>query len=129
MHTLHPLTARRVSTPGPVVRAADVVAGTLLLVVSAPLMAVLALAVRLSSHGPVLHREPVITAAGRRLELLSFRTTVDGGNTTAHERVRAVVGADERAPLTPAGRFLRAARLERLPRLLNVVSGSASIFG
>jgi lipopolysaccharide/colanic/teichoic acid biosynthesis glycosyltransferase len=113
----------------PLLRAADLVVATLLLLTTAPLMALLALAVRASSHGRILHRERVRTASGSTVELLSFRTMLDGGGTETHERLRAIVGAGDDAHVTPVGRLLQATRLERLPRLINVVAGHRSLFG
>jgi lipopolysaccharide/colanic/teichoic acid biosynthesis glycosyltransferase len=112
----------------PVLRAGDVVLGILLLTLALPLMAALAIAVRRSSHGPILHREPGFDRKGRPVELLTFRTAVDGAGTTAHERLRAVVGHGATAPLTGVGRILRRTRADRLPRLLNVVAGHSSLF-
>jgi putative colanic acid biosynthesis UDP-glucose lipid carrier transferase len=111
----------------PVSRALDVVVGGALLVVALPLIAVLATAVRLSSNGPVLHRERTRDRRGRAIEVLRFRTTIDGGTTEHHQRVRAVVGASAADPVTGVGRVLRATRLDRLPRLFSVVSGRASL--
>jgi lipopolysaccharide/colanic/teichoic acid biosynthesis glycosyltransferase len=122
--TLAP-SARR--TP-PLVRTADVLVALLALVVLAPLMALLALLVRLSSHGRVLNREEARDPSGRRTYLLSFRTVLDGGETETHARMRAIVGADFHAVLTPVGRVMRSTRLDRLPRLFNVLSGSTSLF-
>jgi len=109
-------------------RAVDVLGGAVALILALPLLAVVALAVRLSSHGPVLRRDAVVRPDERRVWLLSFRTVVDGGDTAAHERVRSVFGASADAT-TPVGRLLRRTRLDRLPRLLNVVAGHTSFFG
>jgi len=76
----------------------------------------------------VLRRDAVVRPDDRRVWLLSFRTVVDGGDTAAHERVRSVFGASADAT-TPVGRLLRRTRLDRLPRLLNVVAGHTSFFG
>jgi lipopolysaccharide/colanic/teichoic acid biosynthesis glycosyltransferase len=113
----------------PLLRATDLVVASLLLLLAAPLMALLALAVRASSHGPILHRERLRTVSGSTLELLSFRTMLDGGGTDTHVRLRAVVGAGDDAHVTPVGRILQATRLEHLPRLINVVAGHRSLFG
>lgn len=119
----------RAAAASRVVRLADIVASVLVLVLAGPLIAVLAVAVRLSSNGPVLHRRPAMTADGRRVELLSFRCVLDGGGTEAHQRIRAVVGGADRQPLTGPGRIIRRLRLERLPRLVNVAAGHVSLFG
>ena len=112
----------------PVLRALDLVLASLMLVLVLPLMGVLALLVRRSSHGPVLHRERMRDRKGRSVEVLSFRVTRDGGATDAPQRIRAVVGAGE-LPLTGIGRFLHATRLDRLPRLFSVVAGHATLLG
>jgi lipopolysaccharide/colanic/teichoic acid biosynthesis glycosyltransferase len=106
-------------------RAADLLVGLVLLVLSAPLIAVIALAIRASSHGKVVHREPGRAPDGRAVHLLTFRTVVDGGRTEAHARLRAVIGGTAHAPF---GRLLERTRLDHLPRLLNVVRGEASFF-
>lgn len=108
-------------------RGLNLVVGTVLLILALPLMAVLALAVRQSSHGPVLQRQRTRDARGRSVELLSFRTTLDGAESTHHSRLRAVVGAADHTAVTGAGRVIRALRAERLPWLLNVVRGDASL--
>jgi lipopolysaccharide/colanic/teichoic acid biosynthesis glycosyltransferase len=128
MHTLPPLVAAPPRRVSPLLRAADLLAGGLLLVLTAPLLAVIAIAVRVTSHGPVFHREPVTSDRGNHRDLLSFRTLVDGAGTDTHERLRAVVGADSGTPYTTLGPLLERTRLARLPRLVNVVGGSASFF-
>lgn len=111
----------------PLLRALELIVGSVLLVLALPLIGVLALAVRRSSNGPVLHRERTRDRRGRPVEVLSFRTTIDGGNTTHHERLRAVVGASDRDTLTGVGRLMRATRTDRLPRLFSVIGGSAPL--
>lgn len=126
----------RVSVPAGIPRGARLplraagrlIAGVLLLA-ALPLVAILAIAVRLSSIGPVLHREPAMDPRGRRVELLSFRTAVDGAGTTHHERLRAVIGADYEAALTGVGRVMHATGVHRLPRLFNVAAGHSALFG
>lgn len=113
----------------PVVRAFEAIIGSALLLVALPLIAVLALAVRQTSNGPVLHRERARDRRGRSVEVLSFRTTIDGGATEHHQRLRAVVGAEHSSTLTGIGRFMRATRTDRLPRLLSVVRGDVSLLG
>ena len=114
--------------PAPVLRVLDVLLGSLALVLALPLVLLLGVAVCCSSHGPVLERELGVGRDGRRAELLSFRTCVDGGRTAAHARLRAVVGSHDELPLTPTGAAMRRLRLDRLPRLVNVIAGHLSFF-
>lgn len=112
----------------PSLRAVSRVVALALLIVALPIIAVLAVAVRLSSSGPVLHREPAVGPRGRRIELLSFRVAVDGADSSYHQRLRAVVGANYEEALTGVGRVLRATGADRLPRLFNVAAGHTTLF-
>jgi lipopolysaccharide/colanic/teichoic acid biosynthesis glycosyltransferase len=105
-------------------RALDTTAAGVGLVLLSPVLLAAALAVRLSSPGPVLFRQERIGLAGRPFQILKFRTMrVDaerhGGQLT--------VGADPR--VTAVGRFLRAWKLDELPQLLNVVRGEMALVG
>jgi lipopolysaccharide/colanic/teichoic acid biosynthesis glycosyltransferase len=120
----------RSAATAPLARAADVAVSALALLLALPVLAAVALAVRLSSHGPVLERTPATGRDGRAVQLLAFRTLVDGGRTEAHERFRSVIGAGADAtPVTSVGQVLQRLRLDRLPRLLNVLAGHRSLFG
>lgn len=120
-------TDSRTSVLVPVARALDVVVASLALTIALPLIAGLALLVRRSSHGPVLHRERTLSPRGEPVELFTFRTTLDGAGTVHHGRLRAVVGASDRETVTAVGRFMRATRTDRLPRLFNVLTGAAGL--
>jgi putative colanic acid biosynthesis UDP-glucose lipid carrier transferase len=105
-------------------RAEDVILGLCALAVAAPLMIVIAIAVRLSSPGPVIFRQRRYGLSGREIHILKFRTMTvceDG-----HHVQQAQVN-DSR--ITPLGVFLRRTSLDELPQLLNVVGGSMSLVG
>ena len=121
-------TAATRSGTAPLARAVDLCVGVVALLLVSPVLAIIALAVRAGSHGPVLHRAPVLRRDGHYAQLRTFRTLMDGGDTDAHERVRAVIGADDRSPLTPVGRVLARTRLDRLPRVIDLVTGRTSLF-
>lgn len=122
-----------------------VVAG-LLLVFLAPLLAAIAVAVRLSSKGPVLHRSLRVGEHGCHFSMLKFRTMVGNpeqrGHThatwareslqTASEELSALAVLPVEAvgePRTPVGRFLRRTALDELPQLLNVLLGDMYLVG
>ena len=111
----------------------DCLAGAVLLVLAAPLMLVLALAVRLSLGRPILFRQVRVGRDGRPFEMLKFRTMRAGGaapegSTPMRTDVApgGVEGADRR---TRVGAFLRRSSLDELPQLLNVVRGEMSLVG
>ncbi|MEA2264755.1 MAG: hypothetical protein QOE27_338 [Solirubrobacteraceae bacterium] len=108
-----------------------VVAALLLALLLAP-MVVIALAVRLSSPGPVLFRQRRIGRDGREFDLLKFRTMVAGDPADDEFAVPAglapggVEGTDRR---TRVGRLLRRTSLDELPQLFNVIRGEMSLVG
>jgi sugar transferase (PEP-CTERM system associated) len=105
-------------------RAVDVVMAFVGVVLSAPLVALTALAVKLESPGPVLYRQERVGEHGRTFTLCKFRSMrVDaesGGPRWATEN-------DDR--VTRVGRFIRLTRLDELPQLWNVLRGEMSFVG
>jgi lipopolysaccharide/colanic/teichoic acid biosynthesis glycosyltransferase len=102
----------------------DVLASALGLLVLSPLLAAVALLVKLSSRGPVLFRQERIGRHFRPFLIYKFRTMVPdaparGGPLTAGEDPR----------ITPVGRVLRRSKLDELPQLLNVLRGEMSLVG
>jgi lipopolysaccharide/colanic/teichoic acid biosynthesis glycosyltransferase len=106
-------------------RAVDIVVSSVALALSAPILALAALAVRLDSPGPVLYRQPRSGLDGREFEVLKLRTMVSGA-----ERIGAGLAVDAGDPrITRVGAFLRRTSLDELPNLLNVLRGEMSLIG
>ena len=105
-------------------RAADLVIALPLLVVLAPLLAALAVAVRLTSRGPALHRARRAGLGGRPFTMYKLRTMRAGAS---GEGPAITARSDPR--VTRLGRGLRSSRLDELPQLWNVVRGDMSIVG
>lgn len=100
----------------PIKRAMDVMASVGALVVTAPVQAVVAIAVLIDVGRPVLFRQPRPGKDGRVFTLVKFRT------------MRAGASEDEQR-LTRLGRFLRATSLDELPTFVNVLKGEMSLVG
>ena len=109
----------------PTKRLFDLAAGLLLAAGAAPLLAVAALAVKLTSPGPAFHRQVRVGRGLVPFELLKLRTMRVGAESDGEERLAAA--RDPR--LTPIGGFLRRYRLDELPQLLHVLSGAMSLVG
>jgi lipopolysaccharide/colanic/teichoic acid biosynthesis glycosyltransferase len=105
-------------------RALDVAIAGTVLVVSSPLLALSALAVKLDG-GPVLYRQSRVGKDGVDFELLKLRTMVVGAETMGAGF--AVDKGDSR--ITRAGRLLRRLSLDELPQLWNVLRGDMSLIG
>jgi undecaprenyl-phosphate glucose phosphotransferase len=91
-------------------RFADLSIAAILIVFTLPLMAIIALAIKLEGPGPVLSRRSQLNRDGRRVELLRFRTTT-------HREWRAV------PRLTRIGRILHYTRIDDLPQFVNLLRG------
>jgi lipopolysaccharide/colanic/teichoic acid biosynthesis glycosyltransferase len=106
-------------------RALDLALAAVLLVVTAPLLALAALAIRLESRGPVFYSQRRVGKDGRPLDLLKLRTMVPGA-----ESMGAGIYVLEGDPrITRVGRLLRRFSLDELPNLVNVVRGDLAIVG
>ena len=105
-------------------RAFDLMAAAAGLVLLAPLLAVVAAAVRRSSPGPVLFRQERVGRGGRTFMLLKFRTMRVAAEA---EQGRFEAGGSPR--VTPLGRLLRRTKLDELPQLWNVLKGDVSLVG
>jgi lipopolysaccharide/colanic/teichoic acid biosynthesis glycosyltransferase len=102
----------------------DFIASILLLLLTSPLLLAVALAVKLTSRGPILYRQSRVGQGGCEFSLLKFRTMVQEQRAGAPCVTRF---GDPR--ITPAGRILRQWKLDELPQLLNVLKGEMSFVG
>ena len=105
-------------------RVTDVGFSTLILLLSLPLLVVIALLIRLTSAGPVIFTQRRYGLDGREIGVYKFRTmrvTEDGA------QIRQASKTDSR--ITPVGRVLRRLSLDELPQLINVLQGRMSLVG
>ncbi len=105
-------------------RTLDIAISALVLVVGAPVMALIAVLIKRESEGPVLFRQVRVGQYGRTFQILKFRTmyvNVCGDAETPHSR------KDPR--ITRIGRFLRATSLDELPQFWCVLRGDMSLVG
>jgi Undecaprenyl-phosphate glucose phosphotransferase len=106
-------------------RLVDVGFSAAVLLLGAPLYALIALGVKLSSRGPVFYRQERVSLNGRRFQMLKFRSMpVD-----AEARSGAVWARPGERRATPFGSFLRRTSLDELPQFWNVLVGDMSIVG
>ena len=108
-------------------RAFDISASALALMSLAPVMAAAALAVRLSSPGPILFHQPRWGRNGQTFHILKFRSMYANACDSGRGSVQQATRTDSR--ITPVGRFLRKTSLDELPQLFNVLRGDMSLIG
>lgn len=129
--------------PSPTFRLGNTLLAAGLLLVAAPLMAVVALAIRLTSRGPVIYKQPRIgldrrnggrkdlgdrrrsDLGGRPFSIYKFRTMFNRSG----PHIRQVWTRPNDRRITPVGRLLRLYRVDELPQLVNVLRGEMNVIG
>ncbi|HLB73318.1 MAG TPA: sugar transferase [Sedimentisphaerales bacterium] len=107
------------------IRVLDVVASVAILLLAAPVMAVITLLLKISSRGPVLYKQTRLGKHGKVFTLYKFRTMVDN----AEAESGPVLATIDDPRVTPVGRVLRRTRLDELPQLFCVLQGHMSLVG
>jgi lipopolysaccharide/colanic/teichoic acid biosynthesis glycosyltransferase len=128
-------------------RMMDIVGSALALILSSPLVLIIALAIKASSKGPVLFRQQRIGQFGERFTFLKFRSMHIDNDPGVHKEyvTKLIAGQAERKPsngngngvykltndnrVTRVGAILRRTSLDELPQLLNVLKGDMSLVG
>ena len=123
-------------------RAMDCIVAFAMLVVLAPVMLLIALAIRLDSPGPVLFRQRRLGRDMHPFTVLKFRTMRPDTDAEAHRRYIESIATHQASPngnglykldrsdaVTSVGRFLRKTSLDELPQLFNVLAGEMSVVG
>jgi exopolysaccharide biosynthesis polyprenyl glycosylphosphotransferase len=106
-------------------RALDLVVASASLILVAPLMALVAIAIAVESRGPVLFRQPRVGHNNRIFSVLKFRSM----RLECTDREGNVSACAEDQRLTRVGKFIRRTSIDELPQLLNVLAGDMSIVG
>lgn len=104
-------------------RTLSLLAALVALVALSPLLAVIAIAIKLDSPGPVLFAHKRVGAQGRPFTLLKFRTMQDG------RMRRSEWEGDNRDHVTRVGKWLRRFRLDELPQFVNILRGEMNLVG
>lgn len=128
-------------------RMIDIVGSAFLLLLTSPLFVMIALAVKLSSRGPIFFRQTRVGQHGRHFTFLKFRSMYAGNDQGVHQKyvqqliagkVQSIAVEKESEQvykmtddkrITPVGKFLRRTSLDELPQFLNVLLGDMSLVG
>jgi lipopolysaccharide/colanic/teichoic acid biosynthesis glycosyltransferase len=128
-------------------RGIDLLGSTVLAILCLPLFVVIAIAVKLSSKGPILFKQDRIGQFGQSFTFLKFRSMYVNNDHSVHrEYVTKLIAEESKAELedaskprvykikndnrvTPIGRFLRRTSLDELPQVINVLRGDMSLVG
>jgi len=117
-------------------RALDICIGGVLLALAAPLIALIALCVKLTSPGAVVFRQERVGRGGKPFSIFKFRTMVDGADRQREQLLARSIYRDARLfkvpddpRVTAIGKWLRLSSLDELPQLVNVLRGEMSLVG
>ena len=120
-------------------RILDIFCVVILLPSLLPVLLLIAIVIKVGSKGPVLFRQERVGVLGKKFTIFKFRTMIAGTGTAIHEtHVASLIetnvpmtklDAHGDARLIPFGRMLRAAGLDELPQLINVLRGEMSLVG
>ena len=105
-------------------RAFSLILGTFAIVVTAPIMLLAAVAIRLDSPGPVIFRQKRVGENGRLFDIYKFRSMYDGSD---KKDLTPAEHGDMR--VTRVGKWLRRTRIDELPQLFNIVKGDMAFVG
>ena len=106
-------------------RALDILLSAIALIPAAPIMGLVALAIKLEDGGPVFYKQERITLNYKPFYVTKFRSMI----VDAEKATGAVLAADNDPRITKVGKFIRATRLDELPQLLNILKGDMSVVG
>ena len=128
-------------------RSIDIVGSSVAIILGAPLFLVIAAAIKLTSRGPILFRQPRVGQYGRRFTFFKFRSMYVNNDHDIHRDYvkNLIAGAGDLQPangprqkvfkltndprITRLGKFLRRSSLDEMPQFLNVLSGEMSLVG
>ena len=105
-------------------RVFDIGVSAVMLVLLAPVFAILAIAIKLESPGPVFYRQVRITQYGREFRIFKFRSMVSNA-----DKLGAQVTVSGDARITRVGRFIRKCRLDELCQLIDILRGTMTFVG
>jgi exopolysaccharide biosynthesis polyprenyl glycosylphosphotransferase len=115
----------------------DLVFSGLVLVAGSPLLIAIAIAIKMTSRGPVFYQQERVGLDGQAFRMIKFRTMVVGADAMGEELMDLELVASQRDPLkfandprvTPIGRFLREFSLDEIPQFFNVLKRDMSVVG
>lgn len=106
-------------------RAMDIALCSIAMIVAAPIMLIVAIAIKLEDGGPVFFTQKRATIDGKTFDILKFRSMIVDA-----EKFGQVIPATEKDPrITKVGNIIRATRIDELPQILNILRGEMSIVG
>lgn len=106
-------------------RAMDIAISLVGLIVSSPIMLIVAAAIKLEDRGPVFYKQKRVTLNGEVFDILKFRSMI----VNAEKDGKSIPATDHDPRITKVGRIIRAIRIDELPQIINILKGDMSVVG
>ncbi len=106
-------------------RLLDIILSLIAVIIAAPIMVVIAIAIKLEDGGPVFYKQKRATLGGDVFEILKFRSMI----VDAEKPGQSIPATDKDPRITKVGNVIRATRVDELPQILNILKGDMSIVG
>lgn len=102
----------------------DILVSLVMLILLSWLFLILAIAIKVDSHGPVFYRQVRVTTGNRDFRIFKFRTMVNNA-----DKIGSLVTTGNDSRITRVGAKIRKCRLDEIPQLLNILKGEMSFVG
>jgi exopolysaccharide biosynthesis polyprenyl glycosylphosphotransferase len=106
-------------------RLTDILFATLMLVIMSPVICAAALAIKLTSKGPVFYTQTRVGLEGKTFKIFKFRSMIKN----AEAGTGPILASQDDPRITTIGKFLRQTRIDELPQLINILKGDMSFVG
>lgn len=106
-------------------RLMDIVISIVALIPAAPIMLIVALAIKLEDKGPVFYKQKRVTLGGKKFYILKFRSMI----VDAEKAGISIPATGDDPRITKVGKVIRAMRIDELPQILNILKGDMSVVG
>ena len=103
----------------------DIFGSIVLIVLTSPIMLVIAIAIKMQDHGDILYKQVRLTKDEQEFEIYKFRSMV----MNAEKNTGVVFAKENDERITPVGKFIRKTRFDELPQLFNILKGEMSFVG
>ena len=106
-------------------RMIDIVGSLLLIILTSPIMAAVAVAIKIQDGGDVLYKQVRLTKDQKEFKIYKFRSMI----MNAEKKTGAILAKENDDRITPVGKFIRKTRFDELPQLFNILKGEMSFVG
>ncbi len=106
-------------------RLGDIIISLLGIIITSPVMAVVAILIHNYDKGPVFYKQTRCTIGGKEYQIMKFRSMI----TDAEKDGKARLASENDDRITPIGHFIRATRIDELPQFFNILKGEMSLVG